>query len=310
MMSSDDFLFSGDRSSPETQKTFSGDAQTITVGNAVLPLKIIRSARRKKTISYTVIDDGGVFCVRVLAPAAISDEPVRRMLANNEAFLRKRLAALQKEAAEKPTDENVFSDGSALLYLGNRCPLRIVRASCGRRRKKPYAVLEKTNDSFKATVFYPETMSPAVPPLPGNPASFETASFESASVDPVYSEKALVRDAFVAYLKETGAVVFEARAAHYAGLYGSKLPSFPKSVSAGTYKRKWGCCYGDNRIRLNFLLMMAPPDIIDYVVVHELCHIRHKDHSKAFWDLVSVECPDYRLKRAWLKENTRRLNLP
>lgn len=55
--------------------------------------------------------------------------------------------------------------------------------------------------------------------------------------------------------------------------------------------------------------MLAPPAVLDYVVVHELCHLTHMDHSKAFWSLVESVCPDYRIHRKWLKEHGQELIL-
>jgi hypothetical protein len=54
---------------------------------------------------------------------------------------------------------------------------------------------------------------------------------------------------------------------------------------------------------------MAPPEVIDYVVVHELMHIREKNHSSKFWNLVLNVIPDYRAHRCWLRDNQRHLNL-
>ena len=49
--------------------------------------------------------------------------------------------------------------------------------------------------------------------------------------------------------------------------------------------------------------MLAPPQVLDYVIVHELCHLTHMNHSKEFWDLVEKIMPDYKEKKQWLKEN-------
>ncbi len=54
---------------------------------------------------------------------------------------------------------------------------------------------------------------------------------------------------------------------------------------------------------------MAPPSVIDYIIVHELCHLRHLDHSEAFWNEVDKALPDYEEKRAWLRRNGASLDL-
>lgn len=66
---------------------------------------------------------------------------------------------------------------------------------------------------------------------------------------------------------------------------------------------RWGSCSSRGNLNFNCLLMLCPPRVLDYVVVHELCHRRHMDHSKAFWAEVARVLPDYEICRAWLKEH-------
>ena len=65
---------------------------------------------------------------------------------------------------------------------------------------------------------------------------------------------------------------------------------------------RWGRCSSKGNLNFNCLLMLCPPEVVDYVVVHELCHRRHMDHSVAFWGEVERVLPDYKARRAWLKE--------
>ncbi len=67
-------------------------------------------------------------------------------------------------------------------------------------------------------------------------------------------------------------------------------------------KTRWGSCSTTGNLNFNVLLMLAPPEVLDYVVIHELCHRLEMNHSARFWDLVSRYDPDQRLHRAWLKE--------
>jgi hypothetical protein len=68
-----------------------------------------------------------------------------------------------------------------------------------------------------------------------------------------------------------------------------------KSVTVKDYKSRWGCCDGKNNICFNYKLMMLPERLQDYVIVHELCHTVHHDHSKKFWELVGAFLPDYKV---------------
>lgn len=69
---------------------------------------------------------------------------------------------------------------------------------------------------------------------------------------------------------------------------------FPTSISYRKNKRTWGSCNYKNGLNFNILLMKFPIEIMDYVIVHELAHIKHKNHSKDFWNLVEVYCPNYK----------------
>ncbi|WP_417535803.1 M48 family metallopeptidase [Methylophaga sp.] len=84
---------------------------------------------------------------------------------------------------------------------------------------------------------------------------------------------------------------------------------FPKSLTIKTYKARWGSCYRSGDIQLNWKLIMATDKVIDYVILHELCHLRHHNHSKAFWQLVADICPTYKEHKLWLKQNGDRLTL-
>ena len=74
-------------------------------------------------------------------------------------------------------------------------------------------------------------------------------------------------------------------------------------------KSLWGSCAVGGNISLSWRLVMAPPVVFRYVVIHELCHIRHHDHSDNFWALVAQQMPEFETHRRWLKENGQRLHL-
>jgi predicted metal-dependent hydrolase len=69
-------------------------------------------------------------------------------------------------------------------------------------------------------------------------------------------------------------------------------------------KSRWGSCSTDKRLMLSWRLIMAPPEILDYVVAHEVAHLKHMDHSKKFWDLCyELANGDGDYARQWLKDN-------
>jgi len=76
-----------------------------------------------------------------------------------------------------------------------------------------------------------------------------------------------------------------------------------RALEVKAYRARWGSCRHDALIQLNWKLIMAPSQVIDYVIVHELSHLVHFNHSPAFWALVASHCPDFKRQRQWLKEN-------
>jgi len=76
------------------------------------------------------------------------------------------------------------------------------------------------------------------------------------------------------------------------------IPTLTISSAMG----RWGSCSSSREIRLTWRLMKAPPDLVDYVICHELAHLRHMNHSNAFCAEVARQCPDYRQRRARLNE--------
>lgn len=68
-------------------------------------------------------------------------------------------------------------------------------------------------------------------------------------------------------------------------------------------KTRWGSCSAKRNINLNLRLMMAPDGAIDYVIIHELCHLRELNHRPAFWAFVEARCPDYRHWKDWLRQH-------
>ncbi len=105
--------------------------------------------------------------------------------------------------------------------------------------------------------------------------------------------------------KKLARKVITARTEYYASILGTTY----NTLSIRDQKTRWGSCSGRNNLSFNWRLILAPPEILDYVVVHELCHLVHMNHSKEFWTLVGSILPDYKIRRKWLKENGHTLHL-
>lgn len=111
--------------------------------------------------------------------------------------------------------------------------------------------------------------------------------------------------AFTRWYKDRAYEVISERVNRFANIYGFT----PKQVKISSAKTRWGSCSPDGTLNFTWRLVMAPLDVVDYVVVHELTHLRVKDHSSKFWKVVEDICPAYKKQRKWLRENGEGLNL-
>ncbi len=91
--------------------------------------------------------------------------------------------------------------------------------------------------------------------------------------------------------------------------YATAMTCQPVSVRISEARRRWGSCGPKGTLNFSWRLIMAPPDIIDYVIVHELSHIGQLDHSRLYWDKVRNIMPDYKERENWLKDNEGLLNV-
>lgn len=108
-----------------------------------------------------------------------------------------------------------------------------------------------------------------------------------------------LKDALTRWMKKQSKVQVEQLVKQHA----EKKQLFPQSIKIKTQKSRWGSCGIHNDININWLLIIAPPEVLEYVVVHELCHIKFRNHSVHFWALVAEHLPDYQSRRHWLKKH-------
>ena len=105
--------------------------------------------------------------------------------------------------------------------------------------------------------------------------------------------------ALEARYRELARAVISQRAAYFAAKMGVTFGR----ISIRAQKTRWGSCSSRGNLNFNWKLILMPPEILDYVVVHELAHRKQMNHSKLFWAEVERVLPDYRERRRWLKEN-------
>ena len=107
------------------------------------------------------------------------------------------------------------------------------------------------------------------------------------------------KTAFQAFYVEKGIDRLRSRVAYYA----PKVGVAPSGVEVRDVGHRWASCSSTGKLSFHWKCMMAPQTIINYVVVHELCHLHHRDHSKEFWNEVDKILPTYREQKEWLRKN-------
>ncbi len=115
----------------------------------------------------------------------------------------------------------------------------------------------------------------------------------------VKDHDAEIREALIRWMKKASLCQVEQLVNHHA----ERWQLFPQTIKIKTQKSRWGSCGINNDIHINWLLIIAPPEVLEYVVVHELCHIKVRNHSAHFWALVAEHLPDYQSRRHWLKKH-------
>ena len=109
-----------------------------------------------------------------------------------------------------------------------------------------------------------------------------------------------LRDGLVIWLREQAEAQLPTRVAAMEAAMGVSV----QRLSFSTARTRWGSMTATGALRLNLSLLLCPPPVVDYVIVHELAHRRHMNHSAAFWGMVEAYLPDYRERRAWLKQHS------
>jgi predicted metal-dependent hydrolase len=206
--------------------------------------------------------------LRVLAPASASIGFVTRFLESRAPWVAQRLAE-RRAVGERAT----FADGSRFMYLGHACTLRVTQGlSCG---DAPFCKLLP----WRIHVHVPSDK------LAGNTLRDE------------------VRLELTLWLRKRARRLLKRRL----DLWAARMDLDYKKLIVTDPAQRWGSCSADNIIRLNWRLMLAPLAILDYVVAHELCHVRHKNHSARFWSHLARFMPDSMGRRRALRRIEREL---
>ena len=231
--------------------------RSITHEGSTIRYTVVRSSRRKKTLTITIDPGNGV---RVLVPTRTPNAEI-------EAMVRKRAGwILRKLAEERPEPRpRRFATGEKLYYLGRELPL-VVQLTTGE-----------------------------VPSVNLSAGSLRIACPAGLSEE---AQRAAISRALLAWYKEQAAELLGESVQRWQPEVGVS----PARISIGDQKTRWGSCSPKGSLRFNLRLAMVPHALIDYVAVHELCHLLEANHSESFWQHVRRFMPDFEERRRRLKE--------
>ncbi|MBF0532719.1 MAG: M48 family metallopeptidase [Candidatus Omnitrophica bacterium] len=224
---------------------------------------VLTRSRGRRRISITVTHDGRV---QVSAPFSTAEKDIQNFLVQKTRWIEKYVARGREQ--KKIADEQKFKDGGEFLFQGQFYPLKIVPAENSRIRKIDF-------NGEKWTVEVPTALAGA-------------------------GREAFIHDRLIEWYRRQaeeilGGIVFQ---------YSRVLNVKPEKITVRTQKRLWGSCnFQKKAINLNWKIILTPPEVRDYVVIHELCHLIHHNHSAVFWNKVAEFVPNFKARRKWLKDN-------
>ena len=230
----------------------------------MIEYKVVRS--RRKTLSLQV--SYGQVLVR--APYGVDDKFINTLIEKKSAWLKAKIAQ-QSQVDDFCCD---FSQGSTLFLFGQLVTLDITFA------KQAQTLL--TNDINNKQILI-----------------IVLAERNQKKLNNKVLLAAAVKKHIEKYFKQQAEDIIPVKVATY-----SQLTSLtPVSIKIRQYRSRWGSCNSRGELSFNYLLMMLPIDVINYVVVHELCHLLEHNHSKEYWRHVSNNFQSYKECRNWLKMN-------
>ena len=231
---------------------------------------LLRRSRRR-SIGFVVGAEG----LAVSAPKWVALREIDAAVREKSGWILAKLAEQRDRASRLDAARIVWADGAELMFLGQ--PIRIA-LDARRGLAAGEVVLDgEAGSSVSAGAAPPRCLHVGLPP---------GAAPER------------LRDAVQSWLQREARAVFEARCKHFAARLGVRVTRLTLSSAA----TRWGSASAAGAIRLHWRLIHFPMATIDYVVAHELAHLREMNHSPKFWDVVRSVVPDYKAARRVLKQ--------
>jgi hypothetical protein len=201
--------------------------------------------------------------VVVTAPDDVSEDTIREIVRSRAAWIFEKQARI--EELEQPPLKKEFLSGEKLSYLGRRYRLQII----------------KNGDHTTPTV------------------TLKEGKFYVSIDGDGEDRRKTIRQALIAWYRQHA----RAKLAERVGRYADKVGVTPRSVEVKNQQKRWGSCTKTGDLLFNWRIIMAPMSIVDYVVVHELCHLKEENHTERFWRMLKTVIPDYEERKEWLRIN-------
>lgn len=246
------------------------------------PVAYVLERARRRSIGLSLSPQG----LRVRAPIGVSLAQVEAVLQDKAHWILRKQVEVQARQTERNAARQTWCDGAPLPLLGDAVALDCDRrASVGARRVPVWLAAPG-----------------GCPPTAGLAARLEAARDHGERARlcvglPPEVEPARLQAVVQRWLQQQARLHFTERLAHFAPQLGVR----PTRLALSNAATRWGSASADGSIRLHWRLIQLRPALIDYVVVHELSHLRHMDHSPRFWAVVASVLPDHRALRAELR---------
>ena len=236
--------------------------------------------------------------VRVVCPKSISNDRLKEFLGKHVEWLESNLRKYH-ELREKHPEKN-YQTGEVFLFQGRELKLHLMPG--GKRGD-----VEILGD--RLIVYVPGRLTFTIAGAPANRTRSEAtrvaahsalgAASDARDPNEASERQTVIRQLIASFYQKQGRRVLAERTR----VISNKMSLRPASISFRSQKTRWGSCSSRGKISLNWRLIFAPPEVIDYVVIHELSHLRHYNHSAAFWNLVATEAPNYAVHKRWLRDH-------
>jgi predicted metal-dependent hydrolase len=252
--------------------------------NKEIEFNIIR--RKRKTICIKIEENGQVI---VSAPLRVSKQCILDIVQNRADWIIEKQIEIEKRGSKKVSRE--ISGGSTFMYLGEEYPMHVIF-----QENRRNITVEFKNEDIDKNGLNKYVSSNIVINSENKDETFLRHGFivYTNTMDEEKLKLALEKW----YRAETLKIVTK-RIAYYSSNFKDNVTE----IRVKEQKRRWASCTGKNAILFNWRISMARADVIDYIVVHEMCHMDHRNHSKFFWNRVAEIMPNFRVKHEWLRVN-------